>query len=592
MNEHKEQNLVIYRLVKELWGYFPKGRQKSFKLVLLLTIFSSFMELVSVGSFLPFLEVLVDPASSKVLGYVKEKLGNSFLDTIDPLLSFTILFIVIIFFSGFIRILLLIVSTRVSFQAGSELSVEVYKKTLAQPYIVHLSRNSSDVISGVLVKSKGLISGCIMPILNSINGILLILFLVLFIANLNLLIFSVTFSIFVGLYVIVSMIAKKKIELLSKIIAKEQSLVLKSLTEGLGGIRDVILGGYQEFYTKLYQDSDRNLKNIGTSIYIIGSLPRYIIEVFALLIMTIVAFIAVNVSSGISTFIPVLGVITLGAQRLLPSLHSVYQSWVTIKGHKYYLRDTLDFLGHEMHPLNGLENGSKLSFNEKIEIKNLSFSYNQEGDFTLNDINLVIKKGSKIGIIGTTGSGKSTLLDIIMGLLEPTKGEIIVDGKKIENQNRRAWQNIIGHVPQSIFLSDSSIAENIAFGISPNKIEMEKVLIAGKKADIHSHIAALPNGYKTKIGERGIRLSGGQKQRLGIARALYKDAKLLLFDEATSALDTATEKVVMEFINNLNITILIVAHRLTTISECDLIVELKQGKIIQIYDKFEDIVRS
>lgn len=229
------------------------------------------------------------------------------------------------------------------------------------------------------------------------------------------------------------------------------------------------------------------------------------------------------------------------------------------------------------------ENSPPLPFTEAIKGNDLYFQYTPDGPFVLKGIDFIVKKGTRVGFIGTTGSGKSTLLDIVMGLLEPTSGTLTVDGETVRYDTVRAWQKNISHVPQSIYLSDSTIIENIAFGIPPEQIDRQKALRAAKQAQISSHIESLKDAYDTIVGERGVRLSGGQRQRIGIARALYKEASVIVFDEATSALDNETEKAVMDAIEGLGkeLTIIMIAHRISTVSKCDNIFEMKEGRIIR-----------
>ena len=577
-----DQQIDLWNLILQLWGKFSQKRRHSFYLLFILIVLSSFLELVSIGAFLPFLEVILNPDNlsfSKSLSFLED---IPFLVNVDKAALITIIFSALVLISGIFRVLLLIVSTRVSYQTGSEMSGLIYKKTLYQPYIVHVNRNSSEVISGILTKSKVIIGAIIMPIITSINSILIILFVVIFLAKINPEIFILTFVVFALIYFLISYFSKVRIEILSKRIAVEQGILLKSLTEGLGGIRDVILDGTQSFYHSLFVESEKRMRDSSSRIYVYGGLPRFIIEVFAMLVMTIVAYITIKLNKGITEFLPILGIIALSAQRLLPALHTIYQSWVTIRSSKFTLKDTLELLDQEIYL--PAQNNQRIPFNNSIILKDINFGYSDARNLILNDINLELTKGSRVGFVGTTGSGKSTLLDLIMGLLKPTSGIIMVDGVEIDNSNSREWQNVIAHVPQSIFLSDTTILENIAFGIELDLVDHKKIEEVSKMADIHNFIESLPEKYQTKLGERGIRFSGGQRQRIGIARALYKDAKVLVLDEATSALDNETEQKIMDSINSLSrdLTIFIIAHRLTTVEKCEIVVKLEKGRILEI----------
>ena len=336
-------------------------------------------------------------------------------------------------------------------------------------------------------------------------------------------------------------------------------------------------------YVENYKKSEIPMRRAYARINILTMSPRFIIESLGMILIAFMAYSLSNRPEGISSAIPILGAFALGAQRLLPILQQAYGGWQTIRGGQAQFSDAINLLNQPIPDhLNDTETSdNKIEFNEYIEFKNISFSYTSKSTQVLKNISLRITKGQKIGFIGETGSGKSTLLDIIMGLLNPSDGDFIVDGQVISKEHYRFWQKNIAHVPQTIFLSDSSIKENIAFGISKNKIDDELVKDSARKAQISKTIESWEKKYDTSVGERGIKLSGGQRQRIGIARALYNKANILIFDEATSALDNKTEKLVMNELECLdeNLTIIMVAHRLTTLKECDLIIELKDGEI-------------
>jgi ABC-type bacteriocin/lantibiotic exporter with double-glycine peptidase domain len=273
--------------------------------------------------------------------------------------------------------------------------------------------------------------------------------------------------------------------------------------------------------------------------------------------------------------------LALGAQRLLPVLQQIYTAYIAIKGNQVSTQDALDLLDQPMPTQAYLQAATPMLFQEAITLKDLGFRYTRKSSWVLRNVNLQIPKGSRVGFIGTTGSGKSTLLDIVMGLLCPTEGVLLIDNTPVNLQNTRAWQAHISHVPQAIYLSDASIAENVAFGVPAELIDLQLVKHAAQQAQIAQSVEDWPNSYDTLVGERGVRLSGGQRQRIGIARALYKRANVIIFDEATSALDNETEAAVMQAVETLgrDITILIVAHRLTTLKNCDQIVKLVDGEI-------------
>jgi len=368
---------------------------------------------------------------------------------------------------------------------------------------------------------------------------------------------------------------------------------MKILQEALGGIRDIIINGNQQFYRSIFWRADLVFrKSLGNTLFITNS-PRYFMETFGVLLIVLLAYIlSTQGEKSFADGIPVLGALALGAQRLLPVMQLLYNSWGNIKGTHFVLKEVLGFLN-----LNDTKTMSVINddctFEKNIRLKDVSFGYDENSLPAINNINLDIKKGDCIGIIGKTGSGKSTLIDIMMGLLDPTHGTLEVDESVITSSNRRAWQSRIAHVPQNIYLSDSTIEENIAFGIPVEEIDSSLVRRAAISANIDSVVNEWPLKYKTILGERGIRLSGGQRQRIGIARALYKQADVLFLDEATSSVDTTTEASIMKAIEELSndVTLIIIAHRITTLKNCSRIIELtNEGKI---YEKvYSDIAES
>ncbi|NTV91153.1 MAG: ABC transporter ATP-binding protein, partial [Clostridiales bacterium] len=285
--------------------------------------------------------------------------------------------------------------------------------------------------------------------------------------------------------------------------------------------------------------------------------------------------------------------LALGSQRMLPALQQLYGGWSSLQGNSVSMEEVLDLLDQPVQEINVEEQQKALPFERLLALRKLSFRYTPDAPEVLREIDLEIPKGSRIGFIGTTGSGKSTLLDIVMGLLEPTSGAVEVDGTPVILNNRRSWQKHIAHVPQTIFLSDASLEENIALGVPKNKIDKERVRQAARQAQIADIIESWPKQYETVVGERGVRLSGGQRQRIGIARALYKQADVIIFDEATSALDNQTEAAVMQAIEDLHegLTVLIIAHRLTTLRACDTVVELENGSI-KTTTSYEEIIST
>jgi len=357
--------------------------------------------------------------------------------------------------------------------------------------------------------------------------------------------------------------------------------VIKALQEGLGGIRDVLIDGTQAIYCKTFRQADLPIRRAIANNQIMASSPRYGVESLGMVLIAGLAYYLSNTQGSLVGALPLLGALAIGAQRMLPMLQQVYGAWSKIRGAEAVVKDALVLLEQPMPSHAEHDEIEQIAFHKSIQLQQLGFQYQDDSPTVIDGLDLVIKAGTNTGFIGTTGSGKSTLLDIVMALLHPTKGKMLVDGVDITEENHRGWQSHIAHIPQAIFLSDATIAENIAFGILKDKIDLELVKKAAQQAQIHETIINWEYQYETMVGERGVRLSGGQRQRIGMARALYKQANVLILDEATSALDNATEKAVMDAIHNEHrgITILMVAHRLSTLQACDKIVELENGII-------------
>ena len=539
---------------------------------------------------LPFLGILTSPNwifSHPLIQPIINYLGIT--SPQELLLPLTIIFGFAAFTAGAMRMLLLWASSRLSFSVGADISISIYQRTLLQPYSVHISRNSNQIISGISKKTDITIE-VMTEFLTLISSSIILSVILMTLVSIDPVVSIASICGFAFIYGPILLITRKRLLANGKLIAKESTHVIKSLQEGLGGIRDILIDGSQDIYCQNYYAADLSQRRAQGNNWFIARFPRYSMESLGMILIAVLAYILSTQSSGIIGAIPTLGLLALGAQRLLPVAQQAYYAFVFIRGNQASLQDTLNLLEQPMPSYWRNGKVSPITYTSWIKLTNISFRYSANDPWVIKDICLNIKKGSRVGFIGTTGSGKSTLLDIIMGLLEPTHGSFSIDDQQLTLENHRNWQARIAHVPQSIFLADKSLEENIAFGIPPEEINHDRVKAAAKNAQIADLIESWPQQYKTTVGERGIRLSGGQRQRIGIARALYKEADVLILDEATSALDTDTEESVMDAIKNLasNLTILIIAHRLTTLKNCTQIIELSQGQIVRT-GSYQDI---
>jgi ABC-type multidrug transport system fused ATPase/permease subunit len=547
-------------------------------------LLTSFAEVLSVGAIVPFLSILTSPDWIFAHPYAQPLIkAMNFTVPTQLLLPIGLVFGAAAVLAGVMRISLLWISTRLSFATGADLSIEVYRRTLYQPYSVHCDRNSSDVINGIAGKVHIVINSIIGPTITLCSSLIMLIAILIALLLMDPLVALGAFGFFGSTYLIFIKLTRRRLLINSNQVARESSQVIKSLQEGLGGIRDVLLDGSQETFCKIYRSADLPLRQAQASSAFITASPRYAMEALGMLIISMLAIFLAQKTDGVAQAIPTLGALALGAQRLLPLLQQGYAAWSGIRGGQVSLQDTLELLEQPLPSYSEQLSISPLTFERSIGLKQLGFRYSEQTPYVLKDVNLTITKGTRVGFIGATGSGKSTLIDIVMGLLKPTDGLIEIDGQTVELLNNRAWQMRLAHVPQAIFLADGTLEENIAFGVPRDNIDYQRVRESAKRAQIAHTIESWREQYQTRVGERGIRLSGGQRQRIGIARALYKCADVIVFDEATSALDNETESSVMGAIKNLSddLTVIIIAHRLTTLKDCDQIIELGSGRILR-----------
>jgi ATP-binding cassette subfamily B protein len=589
------QNIApVGKLLLQLWQHMSLTRRHQFILLLVLMVVASFAEIISIGSVIPFLSALTspenffsNPLAQPLISFLKIESANQL---IAPL---TIVFCLSAILSGGVRLILLMFTTRLSFATGSDLGIEIYQRTLYQPYKVHVSRNSSEIINGISNKANAIIYSVILPALTLVSTSVMLLAILITLIYIDPIISFFTIFIFGSIYIALFKYTRNNKIKNSQVIAKQSTQIIKSLQEGLGGIRDVLIDGSQHVYCEIFRRANTPLRDAQANNQVVSQSPRFIMEALGMVLIAGLAFYLFKQTDGTLKAIPILGVLALGAQKMLPIMQQSYQAWSSIQGSYASLEDTLvlieqplpsDFYNQELIQIN---------FNRNIKFDKVSFRYKTGSQNILEHLTLSIHKGERVGIVGATGSGKSTMIDILMGLLEPTSGSLKVDEKAITKKNVRTWQRRIAHVPQAIFLSDTTIAENIAFGVHKKDIDFDRVRDAAHKAQLQDVIDTLPNQYDTIVGERGVRLSGGQRQRIGIARALYKNADILVFDEATSALDNKTEDSVMKSIEALGkeITVIMIAHRITTLKKCTKIIELADGKIANI-GSYRDIINS
>ena len=564
-------------LLIRFWGHMSLRRRSQCLFVLGLTVLVSAFEVLTIGAVLPFLMALTSPQS--VIGHPIAKPLIHFFSLSgqgDVLLVLTVAFVSAAITSGILRVALLWVNNHLSCRTGADLGIKIYRHTLYQPYAVHVSRNTSEVISGVISKANAVVSSVLTPVLTLTSAVCMASAIMGALIFVDHVVALLALSGFCLIYGVIIGATRTTLRNNGQQVAAQLSRALKALQEGLGGIRDVLIDGTQKTYCDVYHNADLRMRNAQAKTNFIGQCPRYLIEAMGTSLIAVIAYTLAGREGGVGAALPVLGALALGAQRMLPAIQQAYASWASILGSQGYLRDTLALLDQPLPHYAELPPPVPLAFEREVALKELNFRYTNDSPLVLRDVDLVFAKGARVGFIGETGGGKSTLLDIVMGLIVPSQGLLEVDGVSVTLSNNRAWQALIAHVPQAIFLADCSVAENIAFGQPMSQIDMARVKSAAQQAQIAEVIEGWPSRYETVVGERGVKLSGGQRQRIGIARALYKQAKVIVFDEATSALDAQTEAAVMRAVEGLgrDLTIFIVAHRLTTLAVCDTVIEV------------------
>ena len=571
------------------WLYNIISKENKIKLLKLLVLMLScgFSEVIAISSVIPFLNMLSD--SETVYNY-------KFLNTIMELSKFYRPIVIsgsFLIFANFINLSIRLLNikniNKVTADLGNELSLNLFTKTINQPYSYHLYLDSSLIINAVaqdiqrtivvLSEVNQLITGCIISFF-----IIITLFIINFkVAIISLIVFGIS-------YFLVGKRTNKRLIRNSFEITKAASDQIRIVQETLDSIKEVILYSEQKIFLNEYDSKDKPLRRLRADNNFMAVYPKFILEALGIIFIIVLGMILSFDVENNMLAITSLGIFALASQKLLPSMQLIYSSFANIKGNKASVQRVKNLMisneyAKEIFPIEGY------SFKNKFELKDISFCYQNDKPL-FSKLNLEIKKGEKIGLIGKTGCGKSTLSSIILGLLEPNSGQLYLDGKLINpfkyRLNLLKWQRCIGYVPQKIYLQNKSFAENIAFGINKLEIDLERVIYAAKYSQIDKFIEKTRFGYNTYIGERGIQLSGGQIQRIAIARAIYRKPQILFLDEATSALDLATEEKFIKnlFRNDLG-TIVMITHRLQTLKNCDKIYMISNNNLENV--SFQDL---
>jgi ATP-binding cassette, subfamily B, bacterial PglK len=578
----------------KLWLNLSNNNKKRFYLISVLSIFLSVFEAASLGSLVPFLTAITTPQVLLDNEYIALVLSRLGIEThIHIAFAATCMFISITVITGILRFALLRSQFVFGHRVANDLSKNIFDNMISREYSVISATNSGDIISTLTQKMQQFINSNLLPLLMLMSSLSVFLVLIIVLLIIDWRVTLMLGGILVFTYSFGFILVKTRIAQNGKIISYEFNILVKVIQETFGGIREVILGNHKEDVQTKFHNSDVAIRSAQASTLFLAACPKMFIEVIVFVTVALFAYSAFYEGGSILMSIPTLGALAYAAQKMLPILQQIYANIISIRGSRTIVQDLCDLLPDnvETKTISGTTSSLVTNrrsteiemgyFNKSIILKDVSFKYSGDQNFGIENVNLEIRPGDRIGIFGKTGSGKSTLLDLIMGLLQPTSGNIFCDNVNRDNILRQDWYDIFSHVPQSIFLADTSIINNIG-GLGNDKSLMtDRALAAAQLAHIKDDVEAFKDGFDTIVGERGVRLSGGQLQRLGIARALYEPSKILILDEATSAIDPTMEKSIEASLSGLqrNITVIKVAHRISTLEECNIIYEVANGRI-------------
>jgi len=579
----------MYSSLKKLYSEFSPQEKKRLLLLALLIIITGLLQVVGIASIFPFISAAADPSIVDRNSYLSA--AKVFLK-IDDNRDFIIVLGGVVLLSLVLTNLFLAFSTWVTMRfvvtTNNTLAYRLLQRYLNEDYLFHLKRNSAELLKNLTSETNRVVNGGIMSAINVVSKGFSALCILVFLVLVDPMVALIVGTVLGVSYALIYWSIRLKLGRIGIIVTQLFTDRMRYINESLGGIKELKVLGREQYYLKQFRETSEEIIKHQVFNRAAVDLPRFLLETIAFGGILAMTMYLVSVKNDAQTVLPMISLYALAGYRLMPALQGIFQSTATLK-HDIAAVDLFydDIKGTDKLPFdlqeNDLINEQLLPLKKELVLNNICFHYPSVSKKAVNNLSLSIKANTSIGIVGSSGSGKSTLVDVILGLLQPQQGSITVDGVKLSNSNLRAWQNNIGYVPQVIFLADSTVSANIAFGIPDNEIDQQAVERAAKMANLHEFIITdLEQGYQTIVGERGIRLSGGQRQRIGIARALYHNPSVLVLDEATSALDTPTEQAVMEAVYNLahKKTIIMIAHRISTIKSCDQIILLEDRGIV------------
>jgi len=571
---------------RKVFSLLDAQERRRFWVLTVLMVLVALVEVAGVSSVLVLLNVLADPTTvekSGALTWLRSLLGTESIFTFQVALA---LIVIVVVFAGLvIKAGGAYAIIRYSFMRGASISTRLLGSYLNRPYEWFLERNSAEIGKNVLVEVDGLTNRVITPLLRLTSNFILVISMLGFLMVVDPFITILSAVILGGFYVLIYLRLRGLLHQSGQDMMGALEQRHRTASEATGGIKDVKLLGLEPSYQTQFGKASGRAARAVIRVGIMAELPRFVLEAitFGALLGLVLVLLFRN-DGNIASIVPTLGIFAFSVMRLLPALQQTYYALANIRGSTAALdaiaKDYSE--AKKVAPIPTAAADDFLPVNNALELKGISFRYSSAARPALANLDLTIPARTTVGLVGGTGAGKTTLVDLILGLLAQNSGEMRVDGTLVTEANRRAWQNSLGYVPQSIYLTDDTVAANIAFGVPKDQIDRAAMERAARAAALHDFVMSdLAEGYDTMVGERGIRLSGGQRQRIGIARALYRTPSLLIMDEATSALDNITERVVMEAVQNIraDTTIILIAHRLTTVKDCDRIFLMEKGRI-------------
>ena len=573
----------IIEILNKIRVIYNKKQQIQFSFLFILIVISAFLELFGISLILPFINVVINPAiitTNKYFLYIYKilNIGNS----TSFLIFLAIVLMVAYIFKNLYMLAVYYFQYKILYDAQKDISLKLIKFYINQPYAYHLNINTSEMVRIVTQDT----TNCSLFLANLfffLTEFIVLLFIISFLFFINKIVTITLLLLFLIIFFGIFKKLKPKIQIFSKYNQQYYSGMIKWIQQALGAIKDIKVLQKEQFFINKYYDSSVKFISAQKHVHFFEQIPRLLIESLVVSIILLVIIFLLFRGIDASTILVQMAVFAMAVFRLMPSMNRLQ---VALNVLMYYVPSInvvyRDLQNTKLIKYGEIEENKNINFDKNIKINNISFKYQNTKNYIFENISFEIKKGSSIGFVGPTGVGKTTIIDIILGLLNPTEGNITVDEIDI-HKNKKSWLSKIGYVPQFIYLTDDTIRNNILFYDDKN-IDKERLKIVIDQSQLKEFIDSLPNGLDTIVGERGIKLSGGQRQRIGIARALYKRPEILVLDEATSALDNETEKAVIQAIEYLygKLTMLIIAHRLTTIEKCDIVYELKKSKLTKL----------